>query len=847
MAQRQQQRRRNSRSVSPITNPQMLEAADLPMAQEPPSSSSSSNPHSRIQRKLRESVNSLASVAAAPILSEDQVLPIRPGTVTAVHSSNNSGADSSIVPRQTTTTTTTRSSSTERTNRRVAVAAAATTLAADVPLEEPSASLLQEPEPLVVVPGTVTAVSNRRDSRVQRKIRASLSPVRVARRLEEKEEQAEPSAAVVEPPLPGTVTAVRNNNNNNNTGERESRIQRKIRSSLSPVRSSMTTTAAAAVAMEEPSAVVEPDAVLPGTVTAVRNNTGRESRIQRKIRSSLSPVRSSMTTNAAVAAAIEEPSVVSEPAAIVPGTVTAVRGGAPGESRVQRKIRASLSPVRSSVTTNAAAAAASAVSIEEPSVVSEPPAVVPGTVTSVRGGAPGESRVQRKIRASLSPSRRPLVTHEANGPNDRVSRKMSAASDAGARRSVSVVSPDLLADVAQEMGQSDADELSQEMEPLVPQPGTVSVVRNNSRVADKIARASMGVGATPSTNDSAVRRKTRFGSMSSAANRAADDDDGGGGDEEAPRVGAVQTVGDDPAARKGSWVNDELFRRDDDDGRHYDPDDYLRQQVRANEESKKEKNKKKGDEVNEKGISMKNGATVVPKLPGAYAVKTARGWFTGGFRARSRMGLGRSMRRSINDITTDTNVETAKPDELPDENEMCCCGVDRPTLCVGACLLVFMILAISIPVGLVTNPDSIPTLAPSHSREPVYDEFRNFFWNISGEALEDPSSPQSQALDFVVFGDELELNTSSPSALQRYVLMTTFYANGGDGWRFKTEPWGSGVSECQWDFVRCTAESTIRQLDLLNTGLTGTLVPELIHLSNLRTCMMFANAPANVG
>ncbi len=161
-------------------------------------------------------------------------------------------------------------------------------------------------------------------------------------------------------------------------------------------------------------------------------------------------------------------------------------------------------------------------------------------------------------------------------------------------------------------------------------------------------------------------------------------------------------------------------------------------------------------------------------------------------------------------------------------------SVNKTALYVGGgCLLVVVILAVSLPLSLVERA-SAPTAAPTSPRLQFFDDIRSVVVNITGEqALENPSSPQSQALNWVVFDDTLALAADDPTLIQRFTLMTMYYANGGKGWRYSGVKWGSALSECHWDFVNCSAVNNVTDLYLGRVGMTGTLVGEMNQLSQL--------------
>jgi len=70
--------------------------------------------------------------------------------------------------------------------------------------------------------------------------------------------------------------------------------------------------------------------------------------------------------------------------------------------------------------------------------------------------------------------------------------------------------------------------------------------------------------------------------------------------------------------------------------------------------------------------------------------------------------------------------------------------------------------------------------------------------------LNDPSTPQGKAFDFLANDDpHLSDPCSSSTIEQRYGLVTLYYATNGDRWVSK-DGWLGGNQECQWEGVSCT-------------------------------------------
>ncbi len=144
------------------------------------------------------------------------------------------------------------------------------------------------------------------------------------------------------------------------------------------------------------------------------------------------------------------------------------------------------------------------------------------------------------------------------------------------------------------------------------------------------------------------------------------------------------------------------------------------------------------------------------------------------------------------------------------------------------------------------NP--VPTTSPDNPREDVLPQMKNFllsYTNVS--AFEDSSSPQYQALNWLVFDDAIALkpnvnDKTNHQILQRYSLMTTYYTFPNS--LLKALNWGDASSECAWQKVGCQTQNgnifnrsssveTVTSLSLSQLRLKGTFPNETGLLSNL--------------
>lgn len=108
--------------------------------------------------------------------------------------------------------------------------------------------------------------------------------------------------------------------------------------------------------------------------------------------------------------------------------------------------------------------------------------------------------------------------------------------------------------------------------------------------------------------------------------------------------------------------------------------------------------------------------------------------------------------------------------------------------------------------------------------------------------LTNPSRPQGKAYAFLVNYDPLFQGSCSTSGLlERYILMTLFFATGGETWSQQFR-WCGGTQQCGWSGVTCSNHGAIVAIDLATNNLSGTIPEELFALSQLQRLNLFANS-----
>lgn len=136
------------------------------------------------------------------------------------------------------------------------------------------------------------------------------------------------------------------------------------------------------------------------------------------------------------------------------------------------------------------------------------------------------------------------------------------------------------------------------------------------------------------------------------------------------------------------------------------------------------------------------------------------------------------------------------------------------------------------PVGTPTSGNDLESLIIS-----VFPDGR--------EALQDPDSPQSQALQWLQSAANDGISTEE-GYLQRYALATFYYSTNGDGWNDKTA-WLSNTNECSWISTAnsldiCDNFGRYLSIDLQENNLQGEVPPEIAILSDsLKTINLRAN------
>jgi Leucine-rich repeat (LRR) protein len=171
--------------------------------------------------------------------------------------------------------------------------------------------------------------------------------------------------------------------------------------------------------------------------------------------------------------------------------------------------------------------------------------------------------------------------------------------------------------------------------------------------------------------------------------------------------------------------------------------------------------------------------------------------------------------------------------------------------------------------GSSSNPSpssDAPTYPPTTPGDPELYHFKQAILpSYTQVALQNPESPQAQALEWLLQNENLE-TLSDARRRQRFVLATLFYSTRGQRWWLQKDGWlDPAIHECEWHSstksVRTShAERTTsicvdeeyRILDLTRNELRGTIPAEIALLTGLTSIVLESNfvsgmIPSHVG
>jgi hypothetical protein len=158
---------------------------------------------------------------------------------------------------------------------------------------------------------------------------------------------------------------------------------------------------------------------------------------------------------------------------------------------------------------------------------------------------------------------------------------------------------------------------------------------------------------------------------------------------------------------------------------------------------------------------------------------------------------------------------------------------------LGIVAAIVILLCVGAVLGVVFSrrmtseaPTDAPTAAPTSVVDGITDLISSVSFDV-GEALQDPSSPQYMALNWLVENTNLD-TYSDEKKIQRYVLATLYYSTHGKSWN-QNDGWVTDMDECSWyndaEGPFCIDGSVV-ELDLFDNMMSGIIPEELALLSN---------------
>jgi len=109
------------------------------------------------------------------------------------------------------------------------------------------------------------------------------------------------------------------------------------------------------------------------------------------------------------------------------------------------------------------------------------------------------------------------------------------------------------------------------------------------------------------------------------------------------------------------------------------------------------------------------------------------------------------------------------------------------------------------------------------------------------EASDPTAHPLLRAASWIMFVDPMSLDPSDPWFIPRYVLVMLYYSFEGQGWTNQTG-WLTDTHSCTWFGVNCDRLNTaLREIDLGDNNLVGTIPSEINMMSDLRSLWLRNN------
>jgi hypothetical protein len=160
----------------------------------------------------------------------------------------------------------------------------------------------------------------------------------------------------------------------------------------------------------------------------------------------------------------------------------------------------------------------------------------------------------------------------------------------------------------------------------------------------------------------------------------------------------------------------------------------------------------------------------------------------------------------------------------------------------GAVAAVLVLVVFNNDSGSSPGASEVPTPSPILPLDPVREaEIRSIIVNVTDpETLNDPTSPQNAAYNWIVREDQLSSTEDPSRVIARYSLASFFYSTGGEDWSSSQEWLSAGLLECEWEYISCDIYTKITKIDTskreTGANLVGTIPSEIRELKTLGEC-----------
>jgi hypothetical protein len=219
--------------------------------------------------------------------------------------------------------------------------------------------------------------------------------------------------------------------------------------------------------------------------------------------------------------------------------------------------------------------------------------------------------------------------------------------------------------------------------------------------------------------------------------------------------------------------------------------------------------------------------------------------------AQRNTAIASEMTCSINNEAQSDPVD----DDEDSNNNKPLCSLRILTIAVAIVLLI----CIGAVLGAVFSRNQkmrkvAPTDAPTAAPTSLIDGVTQLISSVSfdgGEALQNPSTPQNMALNWLVENKNLDLY-SDEKKIQRYVLATLYYSTLGKNWD-GNDDWVTDTDECNWYSKALGSfciNGAVAQLDFYNSvsggnNLVGAIPAEVALLSDSVVLMALGDNSLN--